>query len=75
MKKAADALEESELTAEAITDKSGMTADAPVASEENVPSALVDGNETNYWESPDTAEATLDCRREITPRLWATHTT
>ena len=51
MKKAADALEESELTAEAITDKSGMTADAPY-SEENVPSALVDGNETNYWESP-----------------------
>lgn len=28
-----------------------MTADAPY-SEENVPSALVDGNETNYWESP-----------------------
>lgn len=51
MKKAADALEESELTAEAITDKSGMTADAPY-SEENVPSALVDGDETNYWESP-----------------------
>ena len=51
MKKAADALEESELTAEAITDKSGMTADAPY-SEKNVPSALVDGNETNYWESP-----------------------
>lgn len=51
MKKAADALVESELTAEAITDKSGMTADA-LYSEENVPSALVDGNETNYWESP-----------------------
>lgn len=35
MKKAAGALVESELTAEAITDKSGMTADA-LYSEENV---------------------------------------
>lgn len=51
MKKAADALVESELTAEAITDKSGMSADA-LYSESNVASKLVDGDETNYWESP-----------------------